>query len=225
MLNYTFAPEILAFSAGRDEQLPVPVLQAHQTHTDRVAVINSESITREDLYGIDALITAIPDLAIGVRTADCIPILLYDPKSRAIAAIHSGWRGTILKISQKTIAAMSESYGTSAVNLHSVIGPGIGPDNFQVGEEVVSEFRNAGFPMERILSHRGDRIPKTMKGGFHIDLWEANRFLLEQAGVTSNNINLSGICTYASPEWYSARREGPICGRNINAIMIASVTK
>jgi len=220
MLNYNFPPEILAFSAGRDEELPVPVLQAHQVHTDKIAIIDSESITREELYGYDAMVTNLKNFAIGARTADCVPILLYDPRNSAVAAIHSGWKGTCLKISQKTIALMGSTYGTRTEELLAVIGPSIGPDSFQVGAEVPEAFREAGFPVERMLTDRGARVEGSMQGGLHFDLWSANRYLLEDAGIPATSIYATGICTYENREWYSARREGAKCGRNINAIMI-----
>lgn len=95
------APEVTAFSPLRDAVLPVPVVQARQVHGDMTAVITSASTTREELDGYDALVTDRPGIAIGARTADCIPVLMYDPVHRAIAAVHSGWKGTIAKISAK----------------------------------------------------------------------------------------------------------------------------
>ena len=222
MLNYCFPDGVSAFSAGRDEELPVPVLQAHQVHSDKVAVIDSRSVTREDLYGYDAMVTDLKDFAIGARTADCVPVLLFDPGRGAIAAIHSGWKGTVLKISLKAIGIMSATYGTDPSDLIAVIGPSIGPDSFQVGKEVPEAFREAGFPIEGMLSDRGLPVEGTMLGGLHFDLWAANRFLLESAGIRPKNISVCGICTYLHREWYSARREGTACGRNINAIMMRS---
>lgn len=219
--EYTIAPGITAFSTQRDESLPFPVLQPHQTHTDHIAVITSESTTRDDLMQTDALVTNLRGFAIGVRTADCIPVLLYDPVCHAIAAIHSGWRGTVLKIAAKTIQAMTCEYGSNPADILAVIGPGIGPDSFQVGPEVAEEFRKAGFPMDIILSDRGKRVEGTMQGGLHIDLWKANRFILSQAGIKTGNIMVDGTCTYLNNDlFFSARHEGTKCGRIINAIMM-----
>lgn len=210
-----------AFSTMRDFELPYPVIQAHQTHQDRIAVIDRADYTREELEGIDAMVTDLPGVAIGARTADCIPVLLYDPVRRAVAAVHCGWRGTVLHLSSKTIAKMTEVYGTSPENLKALVGPGIGPDSFQVGPEVVAAFMDAGFPPS-IVHDEGpkDTVPGSMKGGLHIDLWEANRWLLLESGVRVENISVTAVCTYLDGRFYSARREGVSCGRIINSIML-----
>jgi len=221
LLYFYLGKEVTAFSTERGAELPFPVVQAHQVHGDEIAYVDSPRLTREDLEGIDALITDVPGVAIGARTADCIPVLLYDPVHRAIAAVHAGWRGTVLHISAKVLREMASRFGTVPVDVRAVIGPGIGPDNFQVGEEVVEAFREAGFSMERIYSFNGPRIPDTMRGGHHIDLWEANRWLLMKSGLRYANIHIAGICTYAmNDRFYSARREGIHCPRIISAIRL-----
>ena len=175
-------------------------------------------MTREDLEGYDAFVTDLPGVAIGVRTADCVPILLSDPVNHVIAAVHSGWKGTVLKISRSTITLMGERFGTHPADLQAVIGPAIGPESFQVGEEVVEKFRDAGFPMPMIWSFRGTGDGSPMSGGDHIDLFQANRWILESCGIPPENIRVHAIDTYQDPSFYSARREGVQCGRNINAI-------
>jgi len=213
------AEGVEAFSTERDFELPYHVIQAHQTHQDKVAVIDRPDYTREELEGIDAMITNLPGVAIGARTADCIPVLMYDPVHRAVAAVHCGWRGTVLRISQKAIAKMGEEYGTQAKDIIAVVGPGIGPQSFQVGPEVAEEFAKAGFPMDAILTDEGPRVEGTMHGGLHIDLWEANRRILADAGLSS--IQVTGICTYERNDmFYSARREGTACPRIINSIKL-----
>ena len=146
LLRYEIAPEVTAFSPLRDAVLPMRVVQAHQVHGDRVAVVTSADTTREELEGYDALVTDVPGVAIGARTADCIPVLMYDPVHRAVAAVHSGWKGTVLKIAAKALSVMASKYGTRAADILAVIGPGIGPDSFQVGPEVTEAFLAAGFP-------------------------------------------------------------------------------
>lgn len=221
MYSYNLGPHVSAFSTERTDVLPYPVVQAHQTHTAEVAVIDRPGVTREELEGIDALVTNVPGVAIGVRTADCIPVLLYDPVCRAVAAIHAGWRGTVADISAAAIRVMNQHYGTSPADLVAQIGPGIGPDNFQVGEEVVEAFAQAGFPLPLIHSYRGPRIEGSMAGGHHLDLWQANRWLLERAGVPSASIQVAGICTYAhNDRFFSARQEGLKCGRIISSIRL-----
>ena len=254
LLTYNLGPGVEAFTSRRDSILPCPVLTAHQVHGCRIAIVTNPlqgtenqhdpcgasssgesletagifppEVTRDDLQGYDALITDLHGFAIGVRTADCVPVLLYDPVRQVVAAVHAGWRGTVQCISRKVIAQMSASFGTRPQDLHAVIGPAIGPDSFQVGEEVVAAFSEArdetpeGFPMDRIWSIREARSGKPMSGGHHIDLFEANRWLLEQAGIPGDNIQISGIDTYTAPDYFSARREGLGTGRNINAIKL-----
>ena len=149
-----------------------------------------------------------------------MPILLYDPVRRVIAAVHSGWKGTVLKISQGVIDMMEEVFGTDPEDLRAVIGPCIGPDSFQVGEEVAEKFKDAGFPMSQIWSFRGPGDGTPMSGGHHIDLFQANEWLLQERGIRPGNIRVDAIDTYRDPTFFSARREGVQCGRNINSIKI-----
>lgn len=226
LLKYGIGAGVEAFSTERDAELPHYVVQPHQVHGTVIREVIDPNTTREELEGVDALITNVPEVAISVRTADCIPVLLYDPVHKAIAAVHAGWRGTVQRISQKVISEMQCRYGTDAADLKAVIGPGIGPESFQVGQEVVDAFAEAGFPMDLILKDCGPKCPSEanpMQGGLHIDLWRANRWLLEQAGVNSQNIQVAGICTYQNNDrFYSARREGTKCGRIINCIKLTS---
>lgn len=220
LLRYEIAEGITAFSQIRDAELPFPITQAHQIHSDRIAIIDRPGLTREDLEGYDALMTDKPGIAIAARTADCVPVLLYDPAHKAIAAIHSGWKGTVKKIAATTIKRMASQYGTAPTDLLAIIGPSIGPDSFQIGQEVAEAFEAEGFPMDQILSDRGPKIPGTMQGGLHIDLWKANEWILKEAGIQPGNILTAAIDTYQDERFYSARREGISCGRIINTIML-----
>ena len=89
-----------AFYTEREAVLPYPVIQGHQVHGSRVAIVDRPGMTREELEGYDAFVTNLPGVAIGVRTADCVPVLLYDPVERVVAAVHAGWKGTVLHISK-----------------------------------------------------------------------------------------------------------------------------
>lgn len=223
LLKYDFGAGVEAFSTEREAKLPYYVVQPHQVHGVEIREVREPMTTREELEGVDALVTNVPGVAISVRTADCIPVLLYDPVHRAVAAVHAGWRGTVQRISQKVICRMRELYGTDAADVVAVIGPGIGPESFQVGQEVADAFAAAGFPMAEILQDCGPKAPTAenpMAGGLHIDLWRANQWLLEQSGVKS--IQIAGICTYQNNDrFFSARREGTKCGRIINCIKLS----
>lgn len=209
-----------AFTAGRDGTLPFPVVQPKQTHSVNVAYVESSDISREMLEGVDALVTDRPGVAIGVRTADCIPVLLYDPVRKVIAAAHSGWRGTVNMISKKTVLEMSRRFHCQAADIRAVIGPGIGFDSFQVGEEVALAFKESGFPVEKIWDFRGAVTEGSMAGGHHINLPECVRYSLLDCGLKEENITVLDIDTYTDERFYSARREGAACGRNINAIRL-----
>ena len=209
-----------AFYTQREAVLPYPVIQGHQVHGSRVAIVERPGMTREELEGYDAFVTNRPGVAIGVRTADCVPVLLYDPVERVVAAVHAGWKGTVLHISEGALEAMGQEFGSRPSELKAVIGPSIGPDSFQVGEEVAEKFKEAGFPMDEIWSFRGPGDGTPMSGGHHIDLWKANRWLLEQLGIPPESIEVLGIDTYTTESLFSARREGVACGRIINAIML-----
>ena len=209
-----------AFYTQREAALPYPVIQGHQVHGSRVAIVERPGMTREELEGYDAFVTNRPGVAIGVRTADCVPVLLYDPVQRVVAAVHAGWKGTVLHISEGALEAMGQEFGSRPSELKAVIGPSIGPDSFQVGEEVAEKFKEAGFPMDEIWSFRGPGDGSPMSGGHHIDLWKANRWLLEQLGIPPESIEVLGIDTYTTESLFSARREGVDCGRIINSIML-----
>ena len=142
----------------------------------------------------DALLENQPGSVVAIKTADCIPILLVDERRRAEAAVHAGWRGTVARISGEAVAAMGRSFGTRAEDLHAAIGPGIGKCCYQVGAEVAAHFGG--------------------QGSGHIDLADANRRQLEEAGVTGRRIYASNLCTMCrAEEFYSFRRDQDAAGR------------
>ncbi len=220
-MTYKIHPDVCAGTVGRDEALPCPIVQMHQVHDVKVAVVDRGDITRDELDGYDAMITDLPGVAIGVRTADCIPVLLYDPVKKIAAAIHSGWRGTVSKIIGKTVSKMQSIYASQPTDILAFIGPGICVDCFQVGEDVALKFKEAGFDINSLWSFRGPKTGNGMEGGHHIDLKEACRQTLVEYGLKNENIQITGLCTYDDNDLlYSARKEGIECGRNITYIKI-----
>ena len=220
LLQYDLGPGVEAFSTRRDSELPCPVIQAHQVHGFRVAVVDRPDTRKEELQGYDALVTALPGCAIGVHTADCVPILMYDPQHRVVAAVHSGWKGTVQRISQKVLFVMKQTFGCRPEGIRAAIGPAIGPASFQVGEEVVQFFKEQNFPLEEIWSFRSGFSGIPMVDGHHLDLFKANRWLLQEAGVPEAYIQIAGIDSYTDPSFFSARREGITCGRTISFIRL-----
>lgn len=207
--------------AVAEDRLVMP----HQVHDTGVSQIGktffllSEDIRKQVLEGIDALITNMRHICIGVSTADCIPIIIYDPEHHAAGVVHSGWRGTVANITGRVVTSMQRAYQSNPEMLKAVIGPGISLKNFEVGDEVYEAFRAAGFPMERIAASPKSS-PKEKDLKWHIDLWEANKWLLEEMGVS--DIYIEGTCTRACEDFYSARRETINTGRNYNGIFINS---
>lgn len=221
------------------------VLMARQTHGTTARYIGAEflqlsSATQQEILdGVDALITQESNVCIGVSTADCIPILLYDSQHHAIAAIHAGWRGTAQHIAKSVVRDMQVLCETQAENLKAVIGVGISLKHFEVGMEVYEAFQNADFPMEKVAalfpvfasSENEESYISVMEKAhlsegkpmqkWHIDLKLCNRLDLEDAGVKRENIYVSDICTYEkNAEYFSARRQGILSGRIYNGILL-----
>lgn len=194
------------------------VIMPHQTHGTEVMQIGADFLSLSAtvkgmiLEGVDALITDVKDVCIGVSTADCIPILIYDYAHHAAAAVHAGWRGTAKRIACKAVKMMEVSFGSRPEDLTAVIGPGISIDAFEVGDEVYAEFEAAGFNMADI-SRKEDK--------WHINLPECNCRQLAAMGLKENNINVSGVCTYNnSNDYFSARKLGTESGRIFTGIIL-----
>ncbi|MDG1418421.1 MAG: peptidoglycan editing factor PgeF [Maricaulis sp.] len=149
----------------------------------------------------DALITDQAGIGLVCQTADCTPILILDPVRNVIAAIHSGWRSTVLDVVGETVRAMHESFGCDPANFIAAIGPCISPDNYRVGPEVVEHFELLFAGNDRVLSARDEA------GGAQLDVGEACHTQLLQHGVQAGNIWRSSLCTYAESDLlFSARR-------------------
>ncbi len=195
------------------------LVMPRQTHSARVAIIDSDFMALNDdarserLQGIDALVTPLPGVAVGVNTADCVPLLLRDVAAGIIAVAHAGWKGTVARIATRTVEAMQQ-LGAEPSRIEAAIGPSICPQCFEVGDEVVEQFAAAHFPVDAIV-HRS-----AVTGKAHIDLWEANATALTEAGVPRELITLTHRCTRCNPErYFSARRLGIASGRTFTAIM------
>jgi len=200
--------------AVAEDRLVMP----HQVHDTGVSQIGktffllSEDIRKQVLEGIDALITNMRHICIGVSTADCIPIIIYDPEHHAAGVVHSGWRGTVANITGRVVTSMQRAYQSNPEMLKAVIGPGISLKNFEVGDEVYEAFSDTGYPMEQISR-------KEQK--WHIDLWACCRLQLEATGIKAENVEECGICTYDEvKDYFSARRLGISSGRILTGIVL-----
>jgi YfiH family protein len=203
-----------------------------QFHSDVVCDFSSAP---NEPCSADASISKTPNLLLGIQTADCVPILLLDPKKRAVAAVHAGWRGTLQRIVEKTIGRMKMEFKTDPRDLFAAIGPAIGECCYEVGTEVAaafhSQFANAPEWFDELRT--GDEPnplqwlnqfppghqppPKNVR----LDLRKANRAQLLTAGLHPQNIFVSDLCTACRPDLlFSYRKQGSESGRMMSVIGI-----
>ena len=214
---------------------PWPLIAPKQIHSDIIHVIRSTG--PEQLAG-DGLITNLPQIALGIRTADCLPVLLVDKRNRAVGAFHAGWRGTAQRIVEKGVGAMRREYGSRPEDIYAVIGPGIQKCCYEVGDELLAQFESQ-FPYAGELFHTvqdSDPVRKKYPLLFlnqrppghgdlciklHLDLREANRRQLLDAGVPEKQITAMKDCTSCNTtQFFSHRAEKGRTGRMMAVIGI-----
>ena len=182
------------------------IVTSDQTHTANVRVITEEDrgngITKPRQYtDVDGMITNVPGLVLATFYADCVPLYFVDPVHHAIGLSHSGWRGTVAKIGAVTVERMREEYGSDPGDIYSAIGPSICQDCYEVSEDVIQEFRTAfGRKDWDILFYRKEN------GKYQLNLWEANRIIMQEAGIREEHISMPGICTCCNPEFLFSHR-------------------
>jgi YfiH family protein len=176
-----------------------------QIHSTNVIETNKPRSRDQNYIQADAIITNTPGVALLMRFADCVPILLYDPVNYVIGLVHAGWMGSIQKIVKKTVKRMQEVYGSNPEKVITGIGPSIGIENYPVGTEVIEQTKRA-FPLD------WKKLLKKIGGQDHLDLWKTNELVLRELGVAK--IEHSRICTAANTsDWYSHRGEKGKTGR------------
>ena len=210
----------------------LPLITLKQFHSD---VIHLFDATPGEPCKGDASITDRPGLLLAIQTADCVPILLVDPKNRAIAAIHAGWRGTLARIAAKTIGKMQMHFATNPRDLLAAIGPSIGPCCYEVGTEVATQFLSqfADAPAYFDEFRTGDE-PNPIQWlnmmppghqpppkGVLLDLRKANRSQLLSTGLRPQNIHTIDLCTACHPDLlFSYRKQGSQSGRLMSIIAL-----
>jgi len=194
---------IRSFKALR--RVPESIHDVWQVHSADVIYADTPRPLDTDYQKADILLTDNPKVTLFMRFADCTPILLHDPQKQVIGLVHSGWLGTVRDAAGAAVRAMRERYGSNPADILAAIGPAIGPDHYEVGQDVISQVREAfGEDAEALLEAHGDSI--------HFNLWKANRILLEREGVAQ--IEVAGICTACHPsDWFSHRGEKGKTGR------------
>jgi polyphenol oxidase len=179
-----------------------------QVHEATVREVQNHADARCDTERCDALITDHANLMLAVKTADCVPVLLADKRTGAIAAIHAGWRGTLAQIVEKTLKQMMQRYGTRAEDVCAAIGPSAAACCYEVGAEVVQAFRQNFKDADELLT-------LTERAGHaRIDLPRANRNQLVSSGVEPARIHIAPLCTICRNDlFFSYRREKHVQGR------------
>lgn len=198
---------------------PQCLVMPRQTHGNEIAVIDQAFMQlppdkqQERLQGIDALITPMTGVCIGVNTADCVPIVFAEPHSGLIAVAHAGWRGTVSRIAARVVEQM-KAMGANPAQVQATMGPSICQHCFEVGDEVALQFKEAGFDLHRIM-HRHRQTGKA-----HINLQRANAIVLQEAGLLASHISNANKCSHCNPaRYFSARHLGINSGRTFTGII------
>lgn len=195
------------------------IVRSDQVHGIKIQKIKYEDrgkglIKPRDFEDVDGMVTDVPGVILSTAYADCTPLLFIDEKKKVAASVHSGWKGTVAGIGAEAVKVMVEDYGSDIKDIKAGIGPTIGPESFEVGEEVYLEFKKVFEDMDKIVSKRkGDK--------YYLNLWEANKQILLNAGLSENNIFIDDHCTLINEDlFYSHRRDKGITGRMAAMIMI-----
>lgn len=192
--------------------------RAHQVHGASVIVRRAGDLPHggAPLVDADILISNDPETVLSIQTADCVPILIADPHTGAVAAAHAGWRGLAARVPETTVEALAHAFGSRPADLIAAIGPSISGPRYEVGADVRRRFEESGFPAAQL-----DRWfePATRPGHWFFDGWASARDQLAAAGVAAEQIHLSGLCTASFPDLLcSYRRDGKAAGRIAAAI-------
>lgn len=210
----TFADDVksLLQKAGIE---PKDLYAATQVHGTTVAYADGKAgepyLIGKHFKDTDGLITDNPNVALLIKFADCTPVVLYEPVKKVQAVVHSGWRGTVEKISHEAIHIMTKDFGAKKENILAYVGPSIAQENYEVGPEVYEAFSTQADREVYFLPH-GEK--------YLLDMARANYELLLEAGIDSQNIEVETDSTYTSPSLHSARQEGKDYGLNAIVTMM-----
>ena len=189
-------------AAGFDCRSLVSSAQDHHTFIRRVGKEQrGVGIWKpKDMESVDGLITDEPGVTLVTHYADCVPIFLLDPKKRAVGLVHAGWRGTAAKIASAAVEAMTREFGCRPEDMIAGIGPSIGPCCFEVDAPVRDVFASL------TELHPADLIHDDGGGKYHVDLWETNRRILQQAGIPASSVTVAGVCTKCNADCLFSHR-------------------
>lgn len=195
--------------AGRLAVEPAEVRLIRQVHGIDVAICRAGDASPPTRPEADVIVSNDPSVAIGVRVADCAPVLLADRRRPIVAAAHAGWRGTVKGAAATAVKAMVETFGAEPAELVAAIGPCLGPCCGEVGDEVVEAFRQAGHDQADVTRW----FAKGGSGRPYLDLWTANRDQLARAGVPAAQIHVAALCTKSHASLLHSYRAGERAGR------------
>ena len=208
---------------------PAPLIRVKQVHGNTVRIVrNGDDVARaiaERPEG-DAIVSNAAGLALAVMVADCVPILVADPARGVAAAVHAGWRGTCARVAPTAIGLMCREFGADPARMIAAIGPSVGPDDYEVGEQLIDAFLSAGHAaadVDRWFIRRGLARRSLAKAAPkpHLDLWSANRDQLIAAGLSRDHIYLCGLSTVAHPDVFDSYRvAGERAGRMAGVIVV-----
>lgn len=193
------------------------IVRVSQVHGRKVLVVDREHFTGKGMESAgvqaDSIVCTYADLAIAVRVADCVPILIADKSHRVVAAVHAGWRGTCASVAMATIETIDE-LGISASDLVATIGPSMGRCCYQVDDKVRTAFLS-------ITPAAAEWFAEDGPGHWRLDLWKANADQLIAAGVPAESIHVMGVCTkHNNGQCWSYRCDGSGAGRMVAAIRL-----
>lgn len=189
-------------------QLPVEsIFDVWQVHSADVVTAVAPRPLDEPHQKADAILTNRPGITLFMRFGDCVPVYFYDPKKCVIGLAHAGWPGTVAKVVEKTVAALWKNFRSDPADILAGIGPSICMDHYEIKEDVIVKVRaSLGRDADQVLAAKSERT--------YLDLWQSNRLQLLHAGVASEHIEMSRICTAENPaDWYSHRAEHGKTGR------------
>lgn len=178
-----------------------------QVHGDAIKVVRDAAAARNHEEQFDAIASNLNGVLAGVKTADCVPVLIGDPVKRAFAAVHAGWRGTVKGITSKAVETLEREFGSSPSDLVVAIGPCAGRDRYEVGRDVIDA-------VEKEFSTSGKLLVETRKDHALIDLQSANREKLISCGVNEDRIHTAPLCTIEREDlFFSYRRDKQLMGK------------